>query len=470
MEHSPSIEVAGIEVPPAFRQLVDPRLGIVRHVVRLEVPAPLPPSLVRVEAVLADSSRFTAWRADERAAGFAWRDRPGGETAAASAALGEAVERYCGNLVGSDLERASWHALRQRGIRAVDPERLALFSAEQYRVPGFPFVPFVRDLEVLWKRGRNLVDGEAVRVPASLVWVTLLRDGRARGEPVTHATPYAGIAAGSSPEQAIRSALLELAERDAVSLSWYRGDRLARIAPPDWLRAIAATGELTLSAFLFPSDLGIPVIGVLAENLLNGTLALGLAARPDACEALRKAVAEACHLLLTAGILDDPESAFMRDVARGAPGLGLKPWRADRAYRGDYREDWRDVWDLLSQLQLYLDPTMRPALEARIGDAEIRSLASIPAVEGDCEALVQRFASHGFPPIAVDVTTSDVARTGLSVVRVVAPGLYGNAPAAYPYLGGARMLQKPIATVSGATARNAPTLSDTCCRLPLPYA
>lgn len=454
-------------IPGAFRRVVDPRFGIVRRVARLPVPSPLPSSLVRVEALVSDSRRFSAWHADDRAAGYAWFDQPGGPAAsigaATGAALGESIERYCGNLVGGDSTRSGWRALAARGVRALDPDRLALFSEVQYAAPGFPFVPFDRDLEVLWTRGRSLVDGDAVQVPASLVWVTFFRDGPGRAEPQTHATPYAGIAAGSTPEQAIRGALLELAERDAVSLSWHRGDPLTRLASPTWLRNLAADGDLSFSAFLFPSDLEIPVIGVLAEDRRKDHLALGLAARPRADEALRKAAAEACHLLLTAGILDDPESAFMRDVARGAPGIGVKPWRADRAYRADYRDDWRDVWDLLSQLQLYLDPAMRDALDARlaespVGASETRTIDAIPSVEGTCDALVARFAAKGFAPVAVDVTTSDVRPTGLSVMRVVAPGLYGNAPAAYPYLGGARMASK--ATTAGGDG----------CRLPLPYA
>ena len=44
--------------------------------------------------------------------------------------------------------------------------------------------------------------------------------------------------------------------------------------------------------------------------------------------------------------------------------------------------------------------------------------------------IAQAWAARGIRAVAVDVTTSEVADSGIRVVRVVAPGLYSNAPAA----------------------------------------
>jgi ribosomal protein S12 methylthiotransferase accessory factor len=52
-------------------------------------------------------------------------------------------------------------------------------------------------------------------------------------------------------------------------------------------------------------------------------------------------------------------------------------------------------------------------------------------------------ARHGFRALSVDVTTPDVRAAGLSVVRVIVPGLYPNAPAAFPCLGGRRLFEEP---------------------------
>ena len=54
-------------------------------------------------------------------------------------------------------------------------------------------------------------------------------------------------------------------------------------------------------------------------------------------------------------------------------------------------------------------------------------------------AIAARLGEHGIPVYSVDLTTADVRATGLRVTRLVAPGLYGETPAAFPLLGGARL-------------------------------
>ena len=82
---------------------------------------------------------------------------------------------------------------------------------------------------------------------------------------------------------------------------------------------------------------------------------------------------------------------------------------------------------------------MREPLAARLSGGGDKRLEEMPVLGTTRDALVTHLVDRGYHPITVDVTTPDVAQTGLSVVRVVVPGLYGNAPAAFPYLGGPRM-------------------------------
>jgi ribosomal protein S12 methylthiotransferase accessory factor len=413
----------------------------------------MPPALCHVHAAIADTGRFARYPSDDRAAGFAFFDRD----AARGAAIGEAVERICGNLVTGPLCRASWSELQGGGEAALDPLRLSLFSPFQHAQRGFPFQPFDRDLEVLWTRGERLADGAPVWLPASLVWVTFFQAGPTRREPKTHGIPYAGIAAGTSRGAAVRAALLELAERDATSLLWHRGDPLPQVQGSGWLQALAAsgTGDFETRFFHFPSDLGLPVLGAVVEDRRRRHIALGLACRPQPAEAALKALAEAFQLLINTRILDDPDSPYMRQVARGAPGLGAKPWRRDRCYRQLYAADLRDAWDLLCHLQLYLDPALRGPLEERLAGGPTIHLDDLEPGPGDLDALVERFSRAGHEPLLAEVTTPDVRSLGLSVVRVIAPGLYGNAPAGFPYLGGRRLVAVPPAAL---------------CRLPMPYA
>ncbi|MDA8015991.1 MAG: YcaO-like family protein [Thermoanaerobaculia bacterium] len=418
-----------------FEPLVDPRFGLIKTLEMMPLPAEMPRSLHRAHARCSAAQRFSRWHSDEESGGFAWDD----PDAAQAAAAGEAVERYCGNLVPAGLRRGSWNELRRAGEPAVDPADLALFSDAQYAQRGFPFVRFSRDLPVLWTPGQSMVDGTRIWVPASLVWVTFFFGAPTAGEPRTHPTPYAGIATGADREHAEVAAILELLERDAMSLAWHRGDPLSQLEVPGWLVDRVSTDPVPIRFYEMPSELGAPVVGALAHDSANDIPALGLACRAEPVAAALKAAAEAFQLLLTCRILADPTSPYMEDVASGAPGIGVKPWRADRAYRSSYYEDWRDAWDLLCHLQIHLDPAMREPLAARLAGGFCKRLEDLPVLGSTRDALVAHLVGHGYHPITVDVTTPDVARTGLSVVRVVVPGLYGNAPAAFPYLGGTRM-------------------------------
>lgn len=442
-----------------FRPLLDARFGLVRSVRLLDRRDDLPPSLCRAQAEVSDSACFASWHCDDRSGGFAWDSAE----AALGAALGEAVERYSGNLVPAGLKRASFAELQQAGEAAIDPESLALFSDDQYAAPGFPFVRFTRRLPVLWTRGESLLDGRPVWVPASMVWVTFWTGEPTRGEPKTHGTPYAGIAAGPDRRWAETSALFELIERDAAAWTWHGGAPIPEVAVPSRLRDKVQGPDLELTFFQLPSPFGVPVLAALAHDGARDLWAMGAAARADPAASAFKAAAEALQLIVTSRILDDPASPYMRQVEAGAPGLGVKPWQQDRAYLGLYRQDLRDAWDLLCHLQLYQDPRMRSVLEDRLGgeaELHLQELASLQSPEHGVQDvrrdLIRRLAGAGHEPVAVDVTTPDVAATGLRVVRVVAPGLYGNAPAAFPYLGGPRL----------ARARAAGTVF----RWPMPYA
>lgn len=433
----------------SFETLTDSRLGILRAIEPLALHPNLPDGLRGAKASIADTRAFSPWASDSSSAGFAWWN----EEAARGAAAGEAVERYCGNLIPPRLRRASFNEL---GEPAVDPRSLALFSEEQYASKGFPFVRFTRDLPVLWVRGRNLATGERTQVPASLVYVTFFTGEPTRREPLTHFTNYAGVAAGATREGAERSALEELFERDAVMLGWTAGTPLPRLIPPRWMEPLlrGPRGVLETDLYLFPNDFGAPVIGAVMRDLEGGFVAMGCACRFDPAQAALKAVAEAAQIQMLCRAFDDPDDPSMRH-AREVPGAAVKPWRAGRAYRRSYREDWRDVRDLLCQIQLYLDPEMAGPLAERLaGGPEIR-LSEVPALPGGRGEAVRRLAGRGHAPVAVDLTTPEVAAAGLSVVRVVAPGLYSNPPAAFPYLGGERL----AAALEGREP----------CLLPLPY-
>ncbi|WP_158888869.1 YcaO-like family protein [Amycolatopsis anabasis] len=417
--------------------LVDERTGVIRRLRSLPVPAQLPRSFEIIASELSDTTRFSPWPSDSAGAGYALGD----PEAAHGAAIGEAVERYCGNLVPPGLVTGSRAELVAAGLPALDPARVALFSAEQYAEPGFPFRPMDSALPLDWAEGVDLATGGRVLVPASLVWVSYVAASVAAGRPATNPIIQAGLAAGRGRAAAEYSALCEVLERDAVARAWHGRGRVRAVRPPDWLARLGhgARRTLTTRYFEFGSEFGPVTVGALVRDAETGYLTMGTACRADPVAALRKVFAEACQLQMFVAEYDDPESPYM--LAARNPDSPLSPWRPDRDYLAAYRPDFRDVVDYGCHLQLYLDPLLQERFEAELADAVTGEVdhAALAGCPDGLPHLVDRLAAAGHPVLSVDVTTEDVAPTGLSVVRILVPGLYSNSAAGLPFLGGTRI-------------------------------
>jgi ribosomal protein S12 methylthiotransferase accessory factor len=426
--------------------LVDSRYGVIRSLDPHPHGPEIPHALHSFTATVGDTQRLGLWHGDRVALGAAFFDA----AQARRAAVGEAVERYCGNFIPRGLRRASYRDLRVAGENPLDPEEVILYSERQYREAGFPFVPLSRDRTVYWTEGRDLLTERQVLVPASLVYINYYV-GRLTAEPPTNFVMYAGIAAGAGREAAERSALEELIERDATVIWWHSGSPAVGIDPdgsPLYRSALAVRSEGDLSYHLvnIPSLFEVPVIGALIRDRRHQIVALGVACRPDPAAAALKAVAEAIHLRSFALGLLDPRGSVWRSMEVGILDPGVyQPYRADRAYRDSYRADFRDVTDLGAHSQLYLDPHMHHHVRRILEPPSWERLPPEPLeVEGDLRrGYLDLLARHGFRAVSVDVTTPDVRQAGLVVVRVLVPGLYPNAPAAFPCLGGRRLYEEP---------------------------
>ncbi|WP_308124362.1 YcaO-like family protein [Rhodococcus qingshengii] len=240
--------------------LVDARSGVLTSL-EPHIRSDMPTGWVGWAARVADTRNFggsgSLFRADPYGFGASIRD----DAAARGAATGEAVERYCGNVVPEDLVRSSASALELAGSRVVDPAEFALYSEDQYRLPGFPFVPFTSDLNIRWALGHTMDEKVPTYVPAALTYLGYYT-GTRRCEPPIASLQYAGIAAGRSRDEAEMSALLELLERDATAL-WWCGDRSQpAIELSDWERLPAhrQLGDLesqtrSVRVLLLPSPL-----------------------------------------------------------------------------------------------------------------------------------------------------------------------------------------------------------------------
>ncbi|MFH0515607.1 YcaO-like family protein [Streptomyces sp. M41] len=411
--------------------------GLIERVTRDRPRVETVPSCVSYSAHLSARSAFAPYVVDTVTGGAALGDHD----RARDAAMGEAVERYCGNAVPPVLPIASHRQLARAGTPAVDPREFALYSPSQYAQRGFPFVAMTSELEIAWVPGTDLIDGEEVLVPASLAYVNYFR-GPHSAEPPTNYPLLAGTAAGRSPEQARRAALEEVLERDAVTVWWLSGAPATALVPEPGGPVAAAVGEaraagLQVTLLLIPSTFDVTVVGVVIEDPARRLVGFGSACRSTAEDAAAKALTEAVGMHETGLELLDHDGDFWTGVRAGR--YDHRPYRAyrsDRAYRDDFRADLRDINDVRLHVQFHLDPRTQGSRLDRLR----RPGPPRPTRPG-----VDTGTPSGLRTVAVDLTTPEVRAAGLHVARVLAPGLSCNAPAAFPFLGGRRLYVEPVA-------------------------
>ena len=413
---------------------------------------------------------YPDWPASSIASGSTFGD----ETAAFYAAVGEIIERYCGNYM-YDLQpiQASYNDLMARGEHAIDPQTLILYSQQMYQQPGCPFVPFSRDLPVRWVKGWSLTHNRAAWLPFSLVYIytNLENTERFPNEPAISYTNYPGVAAGATIEQALVSAIEEVVERDSMMIWWLNRHPLPAIQLPPAMQALwqGQPTDMGQRAWLIylQNEFDLPVIAGVLENSHEQLLSIGFACRHDPIQAALKAWTEAINLQEISRDLNDPNGALYSVVQEGLAHDIFKPWREDRMYVDDYQDNYQDVIHLLNQSQFFLDPRAIEQVRPWLDVPATRRFADIPNLPQRSLINYQKhIESCGYEIFYIDLTTPDIRHTGLKAVRVIIPGLVPNFPAAFPPLGGGRVQNIPVQLGWRAN----PLPADELNYMPMPYA
>ncbi|WP_410643335.1 YcaO-like family protein [Amycolatopsis sp. lyj-346] len=428
--------------------LRDPEAGVIRSVKVQPTPAHFPRSLHIAVARAADMRRVMDFPNDLTAFGSSWESA----AAAEGPAIGELIERYCANWVSprTPMISASYTELTRRGLAAVAPDSLVGYSADQHAERGFPFAPLDDDTTVAWVPGRGLVSGAERWVPACWVyvaWNSFRPDGEQR-----HLYPnLSGIAGGRTWAEAVANGLCETIERDASMVWWANTPLLPQVPLADFAPELAAELGDRFRAAIIPISgrYGLATAAACVRDVRSDFLAIGFATRPGFAEAGRKALAEGIGLqwtgLTMAGARPGSAQANVLSSQRN-----LKPFRADSRYLDSYRADFRDVKDLACQLQIYLDPRAAAHVSPWTFDVPAGPRPAEPAgAPESADALIGRVAvelraEFGEEPIAVDLTTPDIAEAGFSAVRVLSPGLVPNFPAAFPQWGRGRVSRAAV--------------------------
>lgn len=290
-----------------FSLLHDSRTGLITGLSEFPHHESIPNRLITVQSNAADMRRLYPWANNMVCGGSKFDDAE----SARMSAIGEAVERYCGNAITDkvNVREASYAQLRDAGEYALDADRLVLYSDRFYDSPGFPFVRFDESLTTHWVQGFSLTRQEPIWVPASTIYVNWYI-GDFSSTPPTNFLYYPGIAAGPSLDWAVASGIEEIIERDATMIWWMNGHPLPRVRLIPELSALWAGAPERLgqqpSLIHLDNEFGFPVFAGVVRNEQDGYVNVGFAARPDPFDAARKVWTEALTLQDGSRDMDQP--------------------------------------------------------------------------------------------------------------------------------------------------------------------
>ncbi|MFP2959396.1 YcaO-like family protein [Myxococcus sp. 1LA] len=268
-----------------------------------------------------------------------------------------------------------------------------LYTPEQYASPGFPYAPVTKDTPLDWVMATDAKSGEQLLVPAAFTTSEQL------GEPRFLCASSNGVATHTSHEAALRSALLEVVERDALQLAWYRGEGARRIDPSTLdidageSRHFENAGWDLHFSYL-PGRAGLHVVALIAvatgkRMFPQGGTLLTSAAAGDPAVAVKRALRE--MRMVTEALTLQRELSIDFEALRRPPVLE-NTWLID---------------SLLDITLLYLNPAMRGAVELLLmGPPVALPRVRVPDAAGE---LVTRFHQSGLRTLVIDLTLEAAA-------------------------------------------------------------
>jgi ribosomal protein S12 methylthiotransferase accessory factor len=383
-----------------FRDIVNPRVGLVRSTQRLGRGSlePTPPYIA--QATLAHFDYRKASHAVRTGTG-----RGATEEEAMLTAIGEAMERYCAaQPPRSTFVRSSYEAVR---TNAIPPADFGLYSQRQYEQREVVFPRWDPSLEISWVWAQRLADRGRVLVPTSLVYLDYVGNYE---ETYFCAGTSNGLAAGATLEAAVVSGLLELLERDAYLTTWLHrlpAREIVLQAVEERTRQVVECYRrhgVVARAFLLKSEFSAhTVLAALIGSPDGPAVVTGLGCGLDVHEALWRAVSEA---------------------SQGHPGLVARCVETNYAPHLKCYEDVRELEDhaafffpseRLRELDFLLKGSERFQLDS--------PLAPVDPKPEQLSRLVDDIVRSGYEPLFVDLTTPDLVDFPIRVVRVLVAGL-----------------------------------------------
>ncbi|MEX5218033.1 MAG: YcaO-like family protein [Nitrospira sp.] len=387
-----------------IERLVDDRMGIIRGVTEL----PNPPGAPGFFHYAAEACKVNAFqpRNNFREAGGASFDR----RLAMAKAIGEAVERYCSAIYLQ--EECPLSTADSAPFPRAEPSDFALFSMEQYAEGGFCYVPFTGETLLRWTEAVDLVSKTSCYIPACMVYVPYYSDTEAGEQSITQPIST-GLACHGNWEDAAISAICEVIERDAFTITWQ-----AMMSPPcirietlsernrDLVERFEYVGD-SVHLFNMTFDHGVPcILSVMASSCPQvPALAFAAASAPSPEEAVRKSLEELAHTRRHAVQLKANRERFVP------------------------QPDYSNVINQETHVLLFTDQAQCSLAEFLFTSESWADFQDLPDIsnrspEHTLRHLINAITSQGHRILLKDLTTPDVQELGFYVVRAVIPGFH----------------------------------------------
>ena len=391
-----SVETNFIKLFQVVDSLVDERIGILRYVKEARSQAGAP-AFFHFYSRACDTGAFSLQH-NFAETGGASAHRP----VAMAKAIGEAVERYCAAIYSK--EEFFFETYESAPFRCVAPEEFALYSPAQYEQPDFPYVPFSKTTPIRWTEASDARSGEIWHVPASMVYLPYFYNIEG-GEPPVSQSISTGLACHCSESEAAVSALCEVVERDAFTITWQA--KLA--APPIRLSSLSEQNRDLVKRFECTGS---------TIRIMNITLDHGI---PTILSILMHPLYEAPAFVFAASAHLNPEIAVRKSLEELAHTRRLAVELKHEKNPPTMKQN--------VHVKLYTDHANRSAVDFLLASQsctefqELRDLSS-GNPDQDLAMLSRQISNAGHRPLLSNVTTQDIRDLGLFVMRAVIPGFH----------------------------------------------
>jgi ribosomal protein S12 methylthiotransferase accessory factor len=339
-------------------------------------------------------------------------------------ALAEGLERYSACIY--EKEQFVSAAAEELGENALDLDTIPKCSEAELSRSRCPLAAPDKKAPMRWVRGLSLLDGRILYLPAVMVYLNagLAHPAERICLPIT-----TGSAIHTSYERALLGGILEVIERDAISVVWLQKLSLPRIEidrlPPAlaacWARVERSSRDLEYLFFDATAELGIPTV-------------YGLQIAP---QDKRVTTLVSCSTDL------DPATAVAK-VIRDMAAIRVAFWTPHQE-----PENWDDFGDIFDGATYMARSAQAHAFEFLLQSGRKRRLSEMPAFEAPAGepglgTVLECLRRHRLDAYAVDLTTDEGVRAGVRAVRVLIPGLQ---PLSFHhrarYLGHPRLYEAP---------------------------